>query len=271
MWLTVTTAPATAFVVPQWGLRPSGPLLVSDLDQTHGPPERIPTRDLPAGPEAAPIARSAVRRQLDVRGVDEETAYTIQLIVSELVGEQFAVRERRLEITFREHDADACARPASRGNGRLLPGLGVEGRCGLRDGTGIPNCAADASGLELLDPYRPRSHPCGSRLRPGNVPRRPRPRKGPCPADRPGCRGQRDLPPRLRQRHPGTGRRPSSEWCQLRLVRDVQRPGRKWLAASGGPRATARTMTAAQNRAEYATAVAGVRPRAAGPARRPLT
>ncbi|MEU9160751.1 ATP-binding protein [Streptomyces sp. NPDC048424] len=50
------------------------------------PPERILTCDLPAEPEAAPIARSAVRRQLDVWGVDEETAYTTQLIVSELVG-----------------------------------------------------------------------------------------------------------------------------------------------------------------------------------------
>ncbi|MFF3676446.1 SpoIIE family protein phosphatase [Streptomyces sp. NPDC002120] len=49
-------------------------------------PERILTCDLPAEPEAAPIARSAVRRQLDDWGVDEETAYTTQLIVSELVG-----------------------------------------------------------------------------------------------------------------------------------------------------------------------------------------
>ncbi|WP_326593195.1 SpoIIE family protein phosphatase [Streptomyces sp. NBC_01294] len=50
------------------------------------PPERVLTCDLPAEPEAAPIARSAVRRQLDVWGVDEETAYTAELIVSELVG-----------------------------------------------------------------------------------------------------------------------------------------------------------------------------------------
>ncbi|MFD9520482.1 SpoIIE family protein phosphatase [Streptomyces sp. NPDC059979] len=50
------------------------------------PPERVLTCDLPAELEAAPIARSAVRRQLDVWGVDDETAYTAELIVSELVG-----------------------------------------------------------------------------------------------------------------------------------------------------------------------------------------
>ncbi|MGW3664706.1 SpoIIE family protein phosphatase [Streptomyces sp. NPDC005141] len=50
------------------------------------PSERVLTCDLPADPEAAPIARAAVRRQLQLWGTDEETAYTTELIASELVG-----------------------------------------------------------------------------------------------------------------------------------------------------------------------------------------
>ncbi|UDL97063.1 SpoIIE family protein phosphatase [Streptomyces longhuiensis] len=50
------------------------------------PQDRVLTLPLPAGPEAAPIARAAARRQLDVWGVNEETAFTTELIVSELVG-----------------------------------------------------------------------------------------------------------------------------------------------------------------------------------------
>ena len=50
------------------------------------PPDRVLTRPLPADPKAAPIARAAARRQLEVWGVDEETAFTTELIVSELVG-----------------------------------------------------------------------------------------------------------------------------------------------------------------------------------------
>lgn len=50
------------------------------------PKDRVLTLSLPADPEAAPIARAAARHQLDVWGVDEETAYTTELIVSELVG-----------------------------------------------------------------------------------------------------------------------------------------------------------------------------------------
>jgi len=50
------------------------------------PADRVLTRSLPAGPEAAPIARAAARRQLEVWGVDGETASTTELIVSELVG-----------------------------------------------------------------------------------------------------------------------------------------------------------------------------------------
>lgn len=38
------------------------------------------------GPEAAPIARRAARRQLEVWGLDDETAFTNELVVSELVG-----------------------------------------------------------------------------------------------------------------------------------------------------------------------------------------
>ncbi|WP_406361144.1 SpoIIE family protein phosphatase [Streptomyces sp. NBC_01579] len=50
------------------------------------PPDRVLTLSLPADPEAAPIARAAARRQLKAWGVDEETAFTTELIVSELVG-----------------------------------------------------------------------------------------------------------------------------------------------------------------------------------------
>jgi anti-sigma regulatory factor (Ser/Thr protein kinase) len=50
------------------------------------PTDRVLTRSLPAEPKAAPIARAAARRQLEVWGVDEETAFTTELIVSELVG-----------------------------------------------------------------------------------------------------------------------------------------------------------------------------------------
>ncbi|MFB7286972.1 SpoIIE family protein phosphatase [Actinacidiphila glaucinigra] len=50
------------------------------------PADRVLTRALPAGAEAAPIARAAARRQLAVWGVAEETAFTTELIVSELVG-----------------------------------------------------------------------------------------------------------------------------------------------------------------------------------------
>ncbi|MFF2205564.1 SpoIIE family protein phosphatase [Streptomyces sp. NPDC058145] len=50
------------------------------------PGERVMTCGLPAGPEAAPIARKAARRQLQAWGLDDETAFTNELIVSELVG-----------------------------------------------------------------------------------------------------------------------------------------------------------------------------------------
>lgn len=50
------------------------------------PEDRVLTLPLPAGPEAAPIARAAARRRLEAWGVDDETAYTTELIVSELVG-----------------------------------------------------------------------------------------------------------------------------------------------------------------------------------------
>jgi anti-sigma regulatory factor (Ser/Thr protein kinase) len=50
------------------------------------PQDRVLTLALPADPEAAPIARAAARRQLEAWGMDEETAFTTELIVSELVG-----------------------------------------------------------------------------------------------------------------------------------------------------------------------------------------
>lgn len=50
------------------------------------PAEQVLTRPLPADPEAAPIARAQTRRQLEDWGVDEESAFTAELIISELVG-----------------------------------------------------------------------------------------------------------------------------------------------------------------------------------------
>lgn len=50
------------------------------------PAEQILTLPLPAGPEAAPLARAAVRRQLRAWNLDEEAAFTTELIASELVG-----------------------------------------------------------------------------------------------------------------------------------------------------------------------------------------
>ncbi|MEU9481401.1 SpoIIE family protein phosphatase [Streptomyces sp. NPDC048191] len=50
------------------------------------PAEQVLTCPLPAGPEAAPLARAAVNRRLKTWNVDEETAFTTELIASELVG-----------------------------------------------------------------------------------------------------------------------------------------------------------------------------------------
>ncbi|MFD7409865.1 SpoIIE family protein phosphatase [Streptomyces sp. NPDC059866] len=50
------------------------------------PQDRVLTHSLPANPEAAPIARNAARRRLQAWGMDEETVFTTELIVSELVG-----------------------------------------------------------------------------------------------------------------------------------------------------------------------------------------
>ncbi|MGW3246474.1 SpoIIE family protein phosphatase [Streptomyces sp. NPDC001070] len=50
------------------------------------PAERVLTCALPEGSEAAPIARAAARRQLELWGLSEETAFTTELIVSEFVG-----------------------------------------------------------------------------------------------------------------------------------------------------------------------------------------
>ncbi|MFC5200010.1 SpoIIE family protein phosphatase [Streptomyces kaempferi] len=66
--------------------RPTGDTLIL-LARTHAlPADRVRTVPLPDDTEAAPIARRAARHQLEVWGVDEETAFTTELIVSELVG-----------------------------------------------------------------------------------------------------------------------------------------------------------------------------------------
>lgn len=49
------------------------------------PASQVLTLPLPHSPEAAPLARRATRRQLKAWNIDDDTAYTTQLIVSELV------------------------------------------------------------------------------------------------------------------------------------------------------------------------------------------
>ncbi|MDX3072611.1 SpoIIE family protein phosphatase [Streptomyces sp. MI02-7b] len=50
------------------------------------PPERVLILPLPADAGAAPVARAATQRQMRLWGLDEETAFTTELIVSEFVG-----------------------------------------------------------------------------------------------------------------------------------------------------------------------------------------
>ncbi|MFF0778213.1 SpoIIE family protein phosphatase [Streptomyces sp. NPDC003720] len=50
------------------------------------PPHSVHERDLPADTEAAPMARATVRDQMERWRVDDETAYTTELLASELVG-----------------------------------------------------------------------------------------------------------------------------------------------------------------------------------------
>ncbi|MFE5512201.1 SpoIIE family protein phosphatase [Streptomyces sp. NPDC056529] len=63
------------------------------------PAERVVGYDLPHGPEAAPMARAAVRDQLEHWRVGDETAITAELVVSELVGN--AVRYGKPPIRLR--------------------------------------------------------------------------------------------------------------------------------------------------------------------------
>ena len=79
--------------------------------------DRVLTCPLPADPKAAPIARSAARRQLEAWGVDEESAFTTELIVSELVGNavRYGAPPLRLrliwerKLTIEVSDASASA------------------------------------------------------------------------------------------------------------------------------------------------------------------
>ncbi|QFZ77750.1 SpoIIE family protein phosphatase [Streptomyces fagopyri] len=66
--------------------RPTGDTLVLLARTRALPADRVLSFPLPAGAEAAPLARRAARRQLKTWGVDEEAAFTTELIVSELVG-----------------------------------------------------------------------------------------------------------------------------------------------------------------------------------------
>ncbi|WP_432177059.1 SpoIIE family protein phosphatase [Streptomyces sp. Tue6028] len=77
----------------------SGDALVL-LARTKALPSRqILSRSLPADPEAAPLARAAVRRQLRAWNVGDEDAFTTELIASELVGN--AVRYGAAPIRLR--------------------------------------------------------------------------------------------------------------------------------------------------------------------------
>lgn len=72
------------------------------------PRDRVLICPLPADPEAAPIARAAARRQLSAWDVDEDTAYTTELIVSELVGNAVRYGEPPLELRLILEQALTC-------------------------------------------------------------------------------------------------------------------------------------------------------------------
>ncbi|MFG2265876.1 ATP-binding protein [Streptomyces sp. NPDC048720] len=58
-------------------------------------------RDLPADTEAAPMARDTVRHQMERWHIDDETAYTTELLVSELVGNAVRAGEPPLSLRLR--------------------------------------------------------------------------------------------------------------------------------------------------------------------------
>ncbi|WP_333761707.1 SpoIIE family protein phosphatase [Streptomyces sp. IBSBF 2390] len=66
--------------------RPAGDALLLFARTTALPAGQVFTCPLPAEAEAAPFARAAVRRRLREWGVDQETSFVTELIVSELVG-----------------------------------------------------------------------------------------------------------------------------------------------------------------------------------------
>ncbi|MEU1497186.1 SpoIIE family protein phosphatase [Streptomyces sp. NPDC005732] len=68
------------------GGRPAGDTLILLARTSALPADRVLALPLPDDAEAAPLARRSARRQLAAWGVDEETAFTTELIVSELVG-----------------------------------------------------------------------------------------------------------------------------------------------------------------------------------------
>nr|WP_248003429.1 ATP-binding protein [Streptomyces sp. RLB1-33] len=81
------------------------------------PSDQVLALSLPPGPEAAQIARSAARHQLDAWGVDEEIAFTNEVIVSELVGNAVRYGAPPLQLrlildqmlTSEVSDASTCA------------------------------------------------------------------------------------------------------------------------------------------------------------------
>ncbi|MFJ4851491.1 MULTISPECIES: SpoIIE family protein phosphatase [unclassified Streptomyces] len=81
------------------------------------PPDQVLVLPLPPYPEAAPLARAAARRQLHAWGVDENIAFTNELIVSELVGNAVRYGAPPLQLrlildemlTSEVSDASTCA------------------------------------------------------------------------------------------------------------------------------------------------------------------
>ncbi|MFE3162551.1 SpoIIE family protein phosphatase [Streptomyces sp. NPDC059224] len=81
------------------------------------PADRVVVLSLPPGNEAAPLARAAARRQLAAWNIEEEEAFTAEIVVSELVGNAVRYGDPPLELrlvldrhlTCEVHDGTPCA------------------------------------------------------------------------------------------------------------------------------------------------------------------
>ncbi|MEU3610533.1 ATP-binding protein [Streptomyces sp. NPDC035033] len=73
-----------------------------------GRSDQVFTCGLPDGPEAAPLARARARRRLESWNCDEETVFTTELIVSELVGNAVRYGAPPLELRLIRDQALTC-------------------------------------------------------------------------------------------------------------------------------------------------------------------